>query len=207
MYKGYEGDCVEIIPTIEEIPQLIICDGPFGPRMSKDSSWYTGEVDGIDWFKACHEKVDPKGVIVVFVPTQLMMNPNYTAMCNYRPLTNVLTWTHSGWNDIERGYDSRSDTKKWTNNICIFGQQWHAEQSEYIGHYPIEELKYHPHQKPVGVYQYLIDRYSKDGDTILDPFAGSGICAKACKNRDYIAIDFDLEPLSRVMKDINASLV
>ena len=28
MYKGYEGDCVEIIPTIEEIPQLIICDGP-----------------------------------------------------------------------------------------------------------------------------------------------------------------------------------
>ena len=207
MYKGYEGDCVKIIPTMEEEPQLIICDGPFGPRMNLIDEGGTGEVEGIEWFKACHNKVDPDGVIAVFVPTQLMMNSHYTAMCKYRPLTNVLTWTHSGWNDIERGVDSRSETKKYTNNICIFGQQHHAEQSEYIGHYPIEELKYHPHQKPVGVYQYLIDRYSKDGDTILDPFAGSGICAKACNNRHYIAIDFDIEPLTRVMKDINESLV
>ena len=31
----------------------------------------------------------------------------------------------------------------------------------------------HPTQKPEPLYQWLIDRYSKEGDTILDPTAGS----------------------------------
>jgi len=31
----------------------------------------------------------------------------------------------------------------------------------------------HPTQKPADLYQWLIERYSKEGDTILDPTAGS----------------------------------
>jgi site-specific DNA-methyltransferase (adenine-specific) len=32
----------------------------------------------------------------------------------------------------------------------------------------------HPTQKPVELYKWLIERYSKPGDTILDPTFGSG---------------------------------
>jgi site-specific DNA-methyltransferase (adenine-specific) len=32
----------------------------------------------------------------------------------------------------------------------------------------------HPTQKPVELYKWLIERYSKEGDTILDPTFGSG---------------------------------
>jgi site-specific DNA-methyltransferase (adenine-specific) len=31
----------------------------------------------------------------------------------------------------------------------------------------------HPTQKPAGLYRWLIERYSKEGDTVLDPTAGS----------------------------------
>ena len=31
----------------------------------------------------------------------------------------------------------------------------------------------HPTQKPNDLYKWLIERYSKEGDTILDPTAGS----------------------------------
>ena len=200
MHKGYEGDCVEIMPTLEETPQLIICDGPFGFRMNPIEEGGTGEVIGTKWFDICCDIVDSNGTIAVFVPTTCLQTYHYTNMCNKRHLSSTLTWTHNGWNDIERGTDSTDETRRYTSNILIFGQT--DIRPEYIGHYPIEELTYHPHQKPVGTYQYLIDNYSKDGDTILDPFAGSGICAKACTNRNYIAIDFDIEPFNKVQSTL-----
>ena len=35
-HRGIEGDCVEVMETLEERPDLIICDAtPFGDRMKK----------------------------------------------------------------------------------------------------------------------------------------------------------------------------
>jgi DNA modification methylase len=40
----------------------------------------------------------------------------------------------------------------------------------------------HPTQKPVGLMQWLIQKSTNPGDTILDPFAGSGPVLRAAKN-------------------------
>ena len=85
------------------------------------------------------------------------------------------------------------------NAIMVFGQE--NEKSEYIGHYPIEELKYHPHQKPTDLYRTLVERYSNKNELILDPFMGSGILSNACLDRDYIGIDFDTKPYHQVVSD------
>ena len=53
----------------------------------------------------------------------------------------------------------------------------------------------HPTEKPVELYKFLIERYSKEGDTILDPTAGSfnsGVAAKEL-NRNYIGIELNKE--------------
>ena len=51
----------------------------------------------------------------------------------------------------------------------------------------------HPTQKPDELYEWLITRYSKEGDTILDPTAGSfASCFTAKKlNRNAIGIEKD----------------
>jgi site-specific DNA-methyltransferase (adenine-specific) len=51
----------------------------------------------------------------------------------------------------------------------------------------------HPTQKPLDLYKFLIERYSKEGDTVLDPTAGSFTSGLACKelNRNYIGIEMD----------------
>jgi DNA modification methylase len=51
----------------------------------------------------------------------------------------------------------------------------------------------HPTQKPDDLYEWLITRYSKEGDTILDPTAGSfaSINAAVRLNRNAIGIEKD----------------
>ena len=51
--------------------------------------------------------------------------------------------------------------------------------------------KLHPTQKPVTGITPLILAYSKPGDIVLDPFAGSGTTAVAAKQtgRSYIAVE------------------
>lgn len=53
----------------------------------------------------------------------------------------------------------------------------------------------HPTQKPIGLYKFLIERYSKEGDTVLDPTFGSGNSGIASieLKRKYIGIEKDNE--------------
>lgn len=53
----------------------------------------------------------------------------------------------------------------------------------------------HPTAKPVDLYKFLIERYSKEGDLILDPTAGSFNSGLACKelNRNYIGIEMSAD--------------
>jgi site-specific DNA-methyltransferase (adenine-specific) len=46
-----------------------------------------------------------------------------------------------------------------------------------------ERDKIHPTQKPVALYKWLLDKYAKKGDKILDTHLGSGSIAIAC--HDY----------------------
>lgn len=46
-----------------------------------------------------------------------------------------------------------------------------------------EQNKIHPTQKPVALYKWLLDKYAKPGDKILDTHLGSGSIAIAC--HDY----------------------
>ena len=53
------------------------------------------------------------------------------------------------------------------------------------------EGKYHPTQKPIDLYRWLVRTYSNEGDLVLDPCMGSGTTGVACKleNRKFIGIE------------------
>jgi len=52
---------------------------------------------------------------------------------------------------------------------------------------------FHPSQKPVALFEYLIKTYTNEGDLVLDNCSGSGTTAIAClgTNRKYICIEKD----------------
>ena len=50
---------------------------------------------------------------------------------------------------------------------------------------PHGERKEHPTQKPVALYEWLLTKYAKQGDKILDTHLGSGSHAIACNNLGF----------------------
>ena len=54
---------------------------------------------------------------------------------------------------------------------------------------------FHPTQKPIALFEYLIKTYTQEGDLVLDNCVGSGTTAIACKknNRNFIGIEISPE--------------
>lgn len=65
--------------------------------------------------------------------------------------------------------------------------------------------KIHPTQKPVALYKWLLDRYAKPGDKILDTHLGSGSIAIACHDYGFelTACELDKEYYEKAMQRIN----
>jgi len=54
--------------------------------------------------------------------------------------------------------------------------------------------KIHPTQKPIDLYRYILDKYAKSGDKILDTHLGSGSIAIACHDYKYELTACELDP-------------
>lgn len=63
----------------------------------------------------------------------------------------------------------------------------------------------HPTQKPVALYKWILDKYAKQGDKILDTHLGSGSIAIACHDYgfDLTACELDKEYYYKAMERIN----
>jgi site-specific DNA-methyltransferase (adenine-specific) len=66
----------------------------------------------------------------------------------------------------------------------------------------------HPTQKPIKLYKWLLDKYAKPNDKILDTHLGSGSIAIACHDYcfDLTACELDEDYFDSAMKRINNHL-
>ncbi len=71
--------------------------------------------------------------------------------------------------------------------------------------HPNQLNRIHPTQKPTSLYEWIIMRYAKEGDKILDTHLGSGSIAIACHNLGYdlTACELDKEYFEAAMKRLN----
>jgi site-specific DNA-methyltransferase (adenine-specific) len=63
----------------------------------------------------------------------------------------------------------------------------------------------HPTEKPIRLYQWILDNYAKEGNKILDTHLGSGSIAIACHNLGYdlTACELDKEYYNAAIKRLN----
>lgn len=57
-----------------------------------------------------------------------------------------------------------------------------------------KEERFHPTQKPVALYEWILNNYAKPGDKILDTHVGSASSLIACHNLGFQFVGFELDP-------------
>ena len=56
-----------------------------------------------------------------------------------------------------------------------------------------KEKRIHPTQKPVALYEWILNKYAKTGDVILDTHVGSASSLIACHNTGHKFVGFELD--------------
>lgn len=95
----------------------------------------------------------------------------------------------SSFADVELAYCSMDCAAR------IFRYVWNGmHQGQYGGNKALNEVRIHPTQKPVALYEWLLDNYAKAGQRILDTHLGSGSSAIAANSRGFEFVGTELDP-------------
>ena len=92
------------------------------------------------------------------------------------------------WDKMSGGsYNSDGELlyQSFTKSLGIYKYRWNGMLQ---GDMKNKQIRIHPTEKPVAIYKYLLKKYAKEGDKILDTHGGSMSIAIACWD-----LGFDLD--------------
>ena len=78
----------------------------------------------------------------------------------------------------------------WTS----FNSSLKSARIQYDGFLGMDKERIHPTQKPIKLYNWLLKKYAKQGDKILDTHLGSGSIAIACHDYKFELTACELDP-------------
>lgn len=87
------------------------------------------------------------------------------------------------------------------NSVRIFRYMWNgmfqgksiSEGTVQQGNKKLNEKRIHPTQKPIALYEWLLSKYAKSNDIILDTHVGSASSLIACYNMNHNFVGFELD--------------
>jgi site-specific DNA-methyltransferase (adenine-specific) len=130
-------------------------------------------------------------------------------------------WKQSAW--VRAGvWDRKNPAPQFTGDrpsqaadgIAIFHpsdikKYWNGGGKQGIWRYSVEfGKKQHPTQKPLSLIKELVYQFSDVGETIFDPFMGSGTTGKACveMGRNFIGCELKAEYFSVAEKRVKSAI-
>ena len=180
----YHGDCREILPELEPV-DLVLTDPPYGV--------------GLDYGGYKDTPANLKGLVgAVFHPliedeTTMLVTPGQAHMGFYPAPRHVLAWVCPSGTGVNCwGFTC------W-HPILAYGPDPYlangmGSRPDIFIHEEAASTKAHPCAKPIGLWKKILERGSiRQGDTILDPFMGSGTTLRAAKDLGRKAIGIEIE--------------
>jgi site-specific DNA-methyltransferase (adenine-specific) len=179
----YLGDCRDILPYLEPV-DLVLTDPPYG--MNFISNYRTVKYNAITG-----DNFLPLDLIQMGIDKAA--NAAYV-FCRWDNLadmpkpTSVLCWVKNNWS---MGDLLHEHGRQW-EAICFYPNAGHKfiKRIPDVIHAKRTGNIHHPTEKPISVIEQLIQ--ANEGDTILDPFMGSGTTLIAAKNLGRRAIGIEI---------------
>lgn len=202
MINLLQGDCLELMKDIPDASvDMILTDPPYGMNFKSGRRKRKYEVitndSALTW-------LDPLVDELYRVSKE---NTAHYMFCSFHnidvfkraiekkfKIKNLLTWVKN----IHSMGDLKADFAPKTEFIIFFqkGRRMiNGKRDPNVIYYNKTGNKLHPTQKPVDMLEYLIEKFSNEHDTVLDPFMGSGSTGVAAvnTNRNFIGIELDQE--------------
>jgi len=205
MNGTYENiDCMELMATLKDKEiDLAIVDPPYGVNIGVKINSITGGVkhDIKQWDK---ETPIEKYFSELFrvSKNQIIWGGNYFIDKIKKSSPCIIYW------DKNNGKSLFADGEiAWTS----FNSPIRKVEIHWCGSAAIHETgknKFHPTQKPVKLYEWLLINYAKPNDLILDTHCGSASSLIACENLGfkYIASELDKDYYSQSLQRLQAHL-
>ena len=187
------GDCAEL--EIGEQVNLLLTDPPYGIKRDKGFGGSVGFGGGKaqpisrrtyadDWdetrpSKEIFEKIQSQSI------SAIIFGGNFFA--DILPTSkHWIVW------DKKNTMPTFGDCElAWTNIARTSVIKYEHEYNGLVGK---EKERFHPTQKPVKLFAKIIGDYTKSGDTVYDPFLGSGTTLMACENLNRKCYGIEINP-------------
>lgn len=187
----YCGDCLEILPTLGKV-DAVVTDPPYGMNLDTDNSRFCGGQHG-NIAKRGNGVGSAYGKPLIgddkpFDPKPFLNYPEvilwgYNHFASKLPVGTTLIWIKRFDNAFETFLsDAEIAWKKGGHGVFC---------RRDLSNNAIANERVHPTQKPVGIMKWCIEKTK--GDTILDPFMGSGTTGVAALKlgRKFIGCEID----------------
>lgn len=206
-----QGDCLEVMRGFADKSfDLVLTDPPYGinvggKQRERERERVTVGIAAVPFGKGGDTRKIPPKSYRGFDDSRIPEQEVFKEM--QRVSKNQIIWggnyfaAHLGNSSCWLVWDKKNDESffadcelAWTSfetAVRMFRFRWFGMLQEDMKN---KEYRYHPTQKPVELFKWCLEKYSDEGQTILDPFAGSGTTALASKMLNRVSTSIEISP-------------
>jgi site-specific DNA-methyltransferase (adenine-specific) len=197
----YHGDCRDVLPTLGAV-DLVLTDPPYSDVTHKGARGGNGTHSLVDFAATTSNELR---AIVESLST--VCQRWLVATMEWRHIADLERAPPSGWRFVRFGiWVKPNGAPQFTGDRPSTGwegigilhrdvpgrMRWNGGGRHAV--WTVNKCKGdHPTQKPVGLIGKLAELFSDPGDTILDPFMGSGTTLRAAKDLGRKAVGIEIE--------------
>jgi site-specific DNA-methyltransferase (adenine-specific) len=196
----YCGDCRDVLPTLAKVDHVITAP-PYSDITHAGARGGAGNTELVTFASVTAHQVSD--VLALSVPRRWVI-----ATVDWRHVLHLETWPPAGLKFVRFGvWVKPNGAPQFTGDRPATGWEaiaiLHADAKGRMswnngGHHAVYTYPKvngeHPTAKPDGLIRAFVSDFTDPGDTILDPFAGSGTTLVAAKRLGRKAIGIELSP-------------
>lgn len=190
------GDCMDYLPYFpDKYFELAIVDPPYGIGQDGSKNHTRGKLAKPKDYRG-YMGWDLQSPNKVYFDELLRISKNQI-IWGANHFISKIPYDSSCWivwdkrNDTTDFADCELAYTSFKSAVRVFRFKWNGMLQEDMKH---KEIRLHPNQKPVALYEWILSRYAKRGDKILDTHVGSASSLIACYKNGFDYIGFERDP-------------